>query len=222
MRIVLAMLVVEGAVVEVVLVAILGHGSAWVWVALGLHVYGLIWIGGFLGSLTVLPHEIDDRYLRLRDSVFTTVLVPLVSVVSVEQRRRGSSGRSGWKLDDHGGALLAYGDASVHLVLCRDPGVLLGTAPAPEGLRTIDLTADDPAAFVRAVVAARSAGRLAHDDSTMCSGESCAPDYRMPSSGWFRRLGTGCRWTTSRAVHASRHGVHHDGRSMILRIWPGE
>ncbi len=157
-RIVLAMLVVEGAVVEVVLVAILGHRSAWVWVALGLHVYGLIWMGGFLGSLTVLPHEIDDRYLRLRDSVFTTVVVPLASVVSVEQRRRGSSGRSGWKLDDHGGALLAYGDASVRLVLCPDPGVLLGTAPAPEGLRTIDLTADDPAAFVRAVAAARPAG----------------------------------------------------------------
>jgi hypothetical protein len=54
--------------VEAVLVAVLGHGNPWVWIALGLHGYGLSWIGGFLGSLTVLPHKVGSTALVLRDS----------------------------------------------------------------------------------------------------------------------------------------------------------
>jgi hypothetical protein len=155
MRIVLGLLVIEGLVVEAVLVAVLGHGNPWVWVALGLHVYGLIWIGGFLGSLTVLPHKVGSTTLVLRDSVFAVISVPLTAIASVTERRRGHSGRSGFTVDD-GTGLLAYGDATVRIVLQPHAKVRVGTGPAPAGLRRIDLTADNPTAFVLAVHEARA------------------------------------------------------------------
>lgn len=159
MRIVLGLLVVEGVVVEVVLAAALGHADPWVWVALGLHVYGLIWIAGFLGSLTVLPHEVGARALVLRDSVFTTVTVPLAAIASAATQRRGHTGRSGLTVKD-GTGLLAYGDATVRLALHPDAAVRVGPGPGPDGLRRLDVTADNPAAFVRAVDAARAPAQV--------------------------------------------------------------
>lgn len=96
MRTVVALLVVEGIVVEAVLVLSLSHASPWVWIVLALHVYGLVWIGGFLGSLRVLPHEFHDGSLVLRDSVFTAVVIPFEQIKSVRPRRRGYAGRSGF------------------------------------------------------------------------------------------------------------------------------
>lgn len=138
---------VEGMVVELVLAATLGHASPWVWVTLGLHAYALVWIGGFLGSLQVLPHELDGASLRLRDSVFTTVTVPLAAIASATKHHRSNLGRSGWKIDD-GIGLLAYGDAAVRIRLVPDHGVELGQNPEPRQLNAIDLTVDNPDEFV--------------------------------------------------------------------------
>lgn len=73
LMIVLGLVVLEGAVVDGVPVAILGHGSVWVWVAFGLHVYGLVWVAGFLASLRVEAHRLTPTAVRLGDSVFTKV-----------------------------------------------------------------------------------------------------------------------------------------------------
>jgi hypothetical protein len=43
----------------------------WVWVAFGLHVYGLVWAAGFLASLRVEAHRLTPTAVRLGDSVFT-------------------------------------------------------------------------------------------------------------------------------------------------------
>jgi hypothetical protein len=151
MRIVLALVVVEGVIVEAVLATVLGHAGPWVWIALGLHLYGLVWIGGFLGSLRVVPHEVGDRTVRLRDSVFATIDVPLDGIAWAAPNRRGHTGRSGFTVDADGSALLAYGDTSVRLVLRSDADVHVGIAPAPAGLRTIDVSTDAPDALVRAI-----------------------------------------------------------------------
>lgn len=151
MRIVLVLLVVEGVIVEGVLAALLGH-SAWVWVALGLHIYGLIWIGGFLGSLHVLPHVIGAGAVRLRDSVFASLAIPLDAIASVAVHMRANATRSGFTLDvATGAALLAYGDATVRIVLRPGSQLRLRGGPAPDGVRTIDVTVDDPRAFVQAL-----------------------------------------------------------------------
>lgn len=153
MRIALGLVIVEGAVVEAVLAAVLGRANPWVWVALGLHVYGLILIAGFLGSLSVLPHEIGRGLLVLHDSVFATVSVPLEAIESARVRRHGHFGRSGFKVED-GTGLLAYGDATVRIALVPGATVHVGSrrAPAP---RYIDVTTDDPETLVRALNEAR-------------------------------------------------------------------
>lgn len=148
--IVLWMVIMEGIVVEAVLVAVLGHTSPWVWIALGLHVYGLIWIGGFLGSLRVLPHELDEQSLRLRDSVFAVYTVPLMGIASVVRRTRTRTGRSGFVVED-GAAVLAYGDTTVRVVLTPAAVISAGSEPVKDPVRTIDLTVDEPEVFVTAL-----------------------------------------------------------------------
>lgn len=149
MRVVLALLVFEGAIVEGILVAALGH-SPWVWIALGLHLYGLVWTGGFLGSLRVLPHQVGPRALLLRDSVFTTIAVPYAAIAAATVRTTASFGRSGFALDEaSGSATFAYGDATVDLALHPDSGVTVNGRPAPPGLRVLRVTADDPHRFVQ-------------------------------------------------------------------------
>jgi hypothetical protein len=144
MRIVLGLAIGEGALVEVILFLTLGHGSAWAWIALALHAYGLVWIGGFLGSFSVVPHRVDERWIILNDSVFTALRIPIEQVDAVVTRRRSNFGRSGFRVVD-GAALLAYGDASVRIVLTGSG------EPVADGVHTIDVTADDPDAFVGAV-----------------------------------------------------------------------
>lgn len=141
--IVLSLLMVEGAVVEVILVAMLGQANPWVWIALGLHVYGLVWIGGFLGSMSVLPHQLEPTALVLRDSVFTTIAVPLTAITSVTQRRHPHTGRSGFTVED-GTGLLAHGDVTVRITLHPDAAVWVCGQPRSPRLRRIDLTADEP------------------------------------------------------------------------------
>lgn len=150
----LVLVIVEGVVVEMILAAVLGTGSPWVWLALGLHCYGLVWLGGFLGSLRVLPHEVDGYRVRLRDSVFTEISIPLTAVVSVAEHLCPNQGRSGLRVDQAGHALLAYGDATVRLHLTPEAGALIAGNPAGH-LRTLDVTVDEPAEFA-ATVSART------------------------------------------------------------------
>jgi hypothetical protein len=152
-RIVLALVIGEGALVEMVLFFVLGHGSAWVWIALALHVYGLVWIGGFVGSLSVVPHRVDERWVTLNDSVFMTLRIPLDRVEAVMTRHRSNFGRSGLRVVD-GAALLGYGDTTVRIVLAGDTPLRWDSStPVADTVRTIDLTADDPDGFVAAVKA---------------------------------------------------------------------
>jgi hypothetical protein len=148
-RIVVTLVVFETLVVESLLFLALGHSSPWVWLALALHLYGLVWILGFHGSLTVLPHRIDDDALTLRDSVFTTVTVPLAVVSQVQARGRGHVGRSGFRIDE-GAALLTYGDVNVRVFVESSDRVRVnGAVPPP--FRSIDLSLDDRQAFIEAL-----------------------------------------------------------------------
>lgn len=146
---VLALVVVEGLVVEGVLVAVLGHRSVWVWVALGLHLYGLVWLAGFLGSLAVEPHRITATTLRLGDSVFGSVSVPLADISGATAHRRSNLGRSGFRVED-GVGLLAYGDATVRIDLVENAAVEVGRRTRHD-VRTLDVTADEPRRFLGAV-----------------------------------------------------------------------
>ena len=145
-----ALVVVEGGVVDVVLATILGPGSPWVWVVLGVHVYALVWLVGLIASLHTEPHRLLENRLELRDGVFGSVSVPLASVTGVAARRGANSGRSGLRVDGSV-ALLAWGDATARVRIhgAGGPVAVRGTA-RPE-IATLDVTVDDPDAFVRAL-----------------------------------------------------------------------
>lgn len=170
---VLGLVVLEGAVVEVVLVAILGHANAWVWVAFGLHIYVLVWIGGLLGSLRTEPHRLVDDRLELRDSVFGSVSAPMSSINDVRARRRPNTGRSGFVVTDSTG-LLAYADATVRVELDSDGEPVTVRGVARPGLTTLAITVDDPYVFTCHVRSRSIRGDRGPEEGPWCD-ERAAP-----------------------------------------------
>lgn len=70
-----ALVAVEGAVVGMVLAIALPH-TAWPWIALAAHCYGLLWLAGLYASMLTRPHLFGDHALRTRDGIFTEVVIP--------------------------------------------------------------------------------------------------------------------------------------------------
>lgn len=148
--VVLGLVVVEGAVVELVLGFLLGN-NVWVWIVAALHLYAVVWFAGLIASLTYRPHLVGAHALLLRDSVFNEVTVPYEAIADVRSVTRPNLGRSGFTVDEgSGSALLAYGDATVRLSLRPSLAVRLNGRPTGP-LTELAVSADDPAAFVRAV-----------------------------------------------------------------------
>lgn len=146
-----ALVILEGAVVDLILMLAI-PGSVWVWVVLGLHIYGLVWLLGFQASCVTRPHLLDGDSFRLRDSVLTEVVVPTAAVLDVYRVRVENFGRSGLKIKaEQHTALLAYGDANVTLTLDPNQPVAVTGQPGPASLRTLTVTIDHPAPFIDAV-----------------------------------------------------------------------
>lgn len=159
--IVLALVIIELGVLEIVLAAILG-GSVWVWVALGVHVYAVVGVTGFLGSIRLRPHLVAPEGLRLRDGVLTDLVVPYDGVAGVRAVVQDNFGRSGFKIDrDGGSALLACGAATVRLDLRPRARIEVNGEARRAEFTHLAITADDPAGFVREVN-----GRLAKSAGT--------------------------------------------------------
>lgn len=140
---IIALVVVEGLVVDVLIGALWPSGP-WVWIALALHVWAVIWLLGFYASLVVRPHELLPDGLHLRDGIFAEVVVPYPAITGARAAHRTNLGRSSLKIDDATGVgLLAMGDATVTLTL--DPTQPIGPAA---GLSRLDITVDDPGGFL--------------------------------------------------------------------------
>lgn len=157
----IGLVVVEGAAVDLVL-ALAIPGSAWIWVALGVHLYALIALLGLLGSILVRPHLLGENALRIRDAIFCEVTVPYAAITGVRATARPNFGRSGLRIDA-GQGLLAYGDATVSLDLDPNHPVLVTGRPEPVPLARLDVTADEPEAFVSAVRGRTPAPGLTRD-----------------------------------------------------------
>jgi len=56
-------------------------------VALVLSVWGLLWMVGFLASMKVFPHLLDDDGLRVRHGTTVDVRIPWEAIASVTSRR---------------------------------------------------------------------------------------------------------------------------------------
>lgn len=146
-----ALVVVEGAVVDTVLMVAL-PGSAWAWVVLGVHVYGVIFLAGLYASFVTRPHVVTADRILLRDGVFHEIELPRRAVLSARVERRANVGRSGFTYDaDSRTALLALGDATAALDLDPTVPLLLDGTPAAVRPHRLAITADNPDRLVRAL-----------------------------------------------------------------------
>ncbi|WP_245718696.1 PH domain-containing protein [Micromonospora rhizosphaerae] len=119
--------------------------------ALGLGIWGLLWMIGLFASLRIHPHVADAAGLRVRNGFSVDFMVPWAAVARVEARYRSlpSSRTVQLELDD-AGAVLNVGtgkQTSVDVVLREPLSVRLPKGPS-EPVREIRLYADDPAALV--------------------------------------------------------------------------
>lgn len=139
---------VEMVIAELVLFAILGH-SSWVWLMLALHLYGLVWLGGFLASFTVMPHVVTSRQIVLRDSVMNVMTIPRTAVTTARPATTPNVGRSGLKVDEQRrSAIFAHGDATVRLQLRSEAVLDVNGAEYRPVFDVLMVTADDAKAFV--------------------------------------------------------------------------
>lgn len=153
LRVIVAMTVLEGAVVDLILRVVLGP-SPWVWIALGLHLYAVFMIVAVHAGMVTRPHSLDGGVLRLRTGLGTEVAVPVVAIGDAQPGRYPAFDRSGWKVDGDGDATLARGEANFRLTLIPDATIRLDgrIRPAPT---TIHLTVDEPRRLAAAVDEAR-------------------------------------------------------------------
>lgn len=136
-----------------VLDLILRHTVGWPTVrhaAIGLGVWGVLWMVGLLASLRIHPHVVDDTGLRIRNGVSLDVTIPWCAIARVEARYRSlpSSRAVQYDPDDPTVLNLGVGSQTAVDVLLREPlSVRLPKGPSAP-VREIRLYADDPKTLV--------------------------------------------------------------------------
>lgn len=148
---VLALVVLEGAMAEALLAVMLPH-TPWVWIALGVHCYALVWLAGFYASLVTRPHRLGSDGLVVRDGIFTELVIPYRAIAQARIVLSSNFGRSGLKVDPTTRiATLAYGDANVALDLDADQPIPVASTRTALHLAILCITVDDPPRFVAAL-----------------------------------------------------------------------
>lgn len=148
---IVALVVCEGAVVEAVL-ALLLPGSPWVWVALGVHAYALLWLLGYFASLVTQPHWLGPDALFVRDGIFAELEIPYPAIEDVRLSQHPNLGRSGLKIDPASAtATLAMGDANLVIDLDPETGIHRRGTSDPLYLGSLYITVDNPTSLVRAL-----------------------------------------------------------------------
>lgn len=148
--------VVEGALTHLILVLIFGH-PPWVWIVLGLHIYGVYLLFGLLAGMMTRPHTVDGPIVHLRNASGTHVSFPVADVDSVVLGERPEFGHSRWRTSDDGRtATIASGPAVLRVDLVENAGVILDGSPMPLAPKHIHVSADAPREFAARLTTALS------------------------------------------------------------------
>ncbi|WBB72968.1 hypothetical protein O7602_25270 [Micromonospora sp. WMMD1128] len=118
--------------------------------AIGIGVWGVLWMVGLMASLRLHPHVVDGTGLRLRNGTSLDLTIPWDAVAGVSVRRRSLTSSRAYRYDEDDPTVLNLGVGSqtaVDLVLREPRSVPLPNGPST-GVREIRLYADDPAALV--------------------------------------------------------------------------
>jgi hypothetical protein len=127
------------------------------WIALGLSVYGFIWMLGALAMVTLHPHLVGGSGIRVRNGFAVDLTIPWDSIAAVHGRYRSLPSSRGVQVehDDHGPIvnLGAASQTSVDITLREPTSLPLPKGPSEPTTR-VRIYVDDPAAFTAAVTAA--------------------------------------------------------------------
>ena len=159
------MMVLEGAVVDVLLRVILGP-SPWVWIALGLHMYFVYTIVAMYAAMVTRPHSLDSAALHLRSGLGFAATVPLIAIEAADAGRFPDFDRSRWKVDEDGNATMAPREANVRLTLAPGAEITVNGRSLPTP-RTIHITVDEPRRLAAAIVAVRDGAPSGLRDGTV-------------------------------------------------------
>lgn len=115
-------------------------------------IWGLVWMLGTLAAYRIRPHLLLGDELRIRNSVYHDIAVPLTAISSggVREVDLPSSVRSlQMTTDDEGGCQVSVGvSGRTNVVLTLQPGTPLKTASGAVEADSVRLWVDDPRSFV--------------------------------------------------------------------------
>lgn len=140
-----------GSAVEIVVVHLLIPWTIVRIILLIVSAWGLIWMVGFLASITVYPHVLSNSVLRVRHGASVDIAIPWDSIarLAVQRRDLPSSIRTLQPKETENGTDLQVGmsgEVNVHAILSNPL-----TVPTPKGdqrITELSFWVDDPNAFV--------------------------------------------------------------------------
>ncbi len=122
------------------------------WIVLGLGIWGLLWMIGLFASMTIHPHVVGDRGLRVRLSSGIDIFIPWTDVEALRKRYRSLPSSRSVQVEQEGDrqvVSIAVGSQTSVDVLLRRPLTFDlprgGSAPTNE----LRLYADDPDGLLR-------------------------------------------------------------------------
>ena len=117
-------------------------------VALVLSVWGLLWMVGYLASVRVFPHLLDEGGLRVRYGTTADVRVPWDAIAAVRSSRRSVPSRRTVSVEGAVASVAVLKQTRVDVVLRE--ATTLELPGGPREVTELRLYADDPRAFVAA------------------------------------------------------------------------
>ena len=127
---------------------------AWLrWLLLIAALYAVMWFGGLIAALKVLPHRLEAGGVRLRHGNLAEILIPYHETAAVErQSLRTPGGRDGLATDHNAGsAYLAVGGRTDVTLRLRAPRPVNGLLRLTSPVTTVHVAADDPAHLAAAL-----------------------------------------------------------------------
>jgi len=119
-------------------------------------IYAAAWIVGIYASLHAYPHLLTDQGLLVRYGVLGDAWIAWRDVADISIDKSTSPGGQDGLFVEDDTAIFAVGGKTSVAIRRRTPGTVSGFLRQSAGIKTIRITADEPDAFVRAVLAARA------------------------------------------------------------------
>ncbi|MEU7800960.1 hypothetical protein AB0B10_16990 [Micromonospora arborensis] len=122
------------------------------WIVLGLGIWGLLWMIGLFASMTIHPHVVGDRGLRVRLSSGIDIWIPWTDVEALRKRYRSLPSSKSVQVEQEGDrrvVSIAVGSQTSIDVLLRRPLAFNLSKTGSTPMDELRFYADDPDGLLR-------------------------------------------------------------------------